>query len=122
MNLLVEVFLWSAVVYGVAMIVTTFKLFAPVRDRFPKAEGGAYITPKTAIGTLLSCTPCFATWVAMTLATLGYSPLTPSLMHLRAFVPTSAANVLAVFASGMAGAALAWTWRVVLAKLGSQTL
>jgi hypothetical protein len=117
----VDLLVWASAVYGVAMIVTTFKLFAALRDRFP-CDAGPHVTWGSAFGTLLRCTPCFATWVAWGYAALGYTPLSATIMHLPTWLPELASRGIVVFASGMAGAALAWTWRVILAHLGSQTL
>jgi hypothetical protein len=118
---LVDFFVWCSVVNGVAMIVTTFKLFAAWRDRFPCAAG-PHVAWSTAFGTLIRCTPCFATWVAWGFAVLGYTPLTAAIMHLPVWLPEIVSRGIVIFASGMAGASVAWTWRVVLAKLGSASL
>lgn len=106
---------WSAVVWGVTMIVTTSKIFASLRDAFPHASAGDYVTRKNAIGTLLRCPLCFAFWVGLFFAAFGYTPVAIA----TPWLPAPAAFALTLVASGAAASAVSWTWHVVLVRLGS---
>lgn len=57
---------WALIVYGVTLIVTEGKLFAPVRALAERRSPWA--------GTLLGCPMCFGWWVGALVSLLGWSP------------------------------------------------
>lgn len=112
---IVNFLVWCLVVYGVTVIVTRSKLFASTRARFPTEPKGQ-VTRANALGVLLNCPMCFGWWVGAALALfLGYSPVPPLGDGLLG-------RALHVVLSGAAATTVAWTWYVVLAKLGAATL
>jgi len=111
--------IWATVVAGVTLIVTISKLFAGLRAAFPRACGGAMVTMRTFVGSVLSCPLCFGVYVGIFFALFGYTPVV--LPH-PAWMPGLGHDALVVLCSGAAGGLVSFTWHVVLAHLGSMDL
>jgi hypothetical protein len=110
---------WATVVWGVTMIVTTSKLFAPLRDRLPRTCGMKnHVTPRTFLGSLLACPMCFGWWVGAGFAALGYTPV----VIVTPWLPGWAQLGLTIVSAGAAASAVCWTWHVVNVRLGSLDL
>ena len=105
---------WALLVYGVTLIVTEGKLFAPLRDFVARRSPWA--------GTLLGCPMCFGWWVGAFVSVLGWSPSAvagPAIwpLPLRALVDGAASSAVGWALSALVATVLEVryaleTWRV----------
>lgn len=93
---------WFFVAYGVTLVVTGSKVAAPLRRLFSRTRAGA---------ALVVCPMCVGFWVGLALAYL-----------LPAGAPVAAGPVVGPLACAFASSAACWTWHVVLARMGAESL
>jgi hypothetical protein len=92
---------WFLTVYGVTLVVTESKLFAPVR-----AAAAARVA---WLGTLLACPMCFGFWCGAALSLGGWSP--------SAAVVPAWPRLLRALADGAAAAGAAWALAALVGLL-----
>ena len=123
--MLTNVLLFSLIVCGLTQIIAVSKLFEPIRDLFPHAEGGERVKLKTFVGSVLRCPMCLGVWIGAGIALVS-TPLwltTSQNDLLRTVSPYSVGAVIGIFvAAGAIGSAVAWGWHVLLAWLGALKL
>jgi len=101
---------WTFVVYGLTLILTGSKLFAPVRTYLTRACSTRF--PWAC--SFVHCPLCVGTWIGMLASLSGFSLVRPEALAWP--------RVLVVLADGWAAGAICFLIHVVGVRLGSEEL
>ena len=113
--------LWLLAVYGIADVIATARIGAPLRRRFPVhpyRDGPGPDDQVVAFAHLLRCPKCVGWWVAGTLTFLHLGPA-EALPALGGSIPTFCIRAVL---NAFAGATWCWIVHVVLYRLGAEDL
>lgn len=102
---LVSFIIWSLAVFGTTNIVTTSKMFSPIRSGFSRVP---------FLGKLLKCQLCFGFWVGMFWGFFVWNP--SEMLFLRAYNGDIQVLFDLLF-NGAVGSSVAWILHLITLKL-----
>jgi hypothetical protein len=110
--------LWLLVTYGLANAISSARVGAPLRRRFPitKKDGPGEDDQAVSFAHLIRCPKCVGAWIGAALTFLNLGPA------MVVTLPIPGVLVVQVALNGCAAAGWCWIVFVVLAKMGAEQL